>query len=74
MYLARTRDVQAAAARAAHMEKFGSPSSLTTSTSTLSSSSSLSFLVSHMDLSSGSNELSEIVELPSLEQVMIRLS
>ena len=55
------RDVQAAAAKAAHMEKFDSPSS-----STLSSSSSISSLVSQMDLSSESDELSEIVELPSL--------
>ncbi|XP_022756351.1 dehydration-responsive element-binding protein 3-like [Durio zibethinus] len=61
------RDVQAAAAKAAQMDKFDSPSSSTTSTnSTLSSSSSLSSLVSQMDLSSGSDELSEIVELPSL--------
>ncbi|XVE71022.1 hypothetical protein DITRI_Ditri10aG0116700 [Diplodiscus trichospermus] len=60
------RDVQAAAAKAAHMDKFDSPSSSTTSTSTLSSSSSLSSLVSQMDLSSGSDELSEIVVLPSL--------
>ncbi|OMP02105.1 hypothetical protein CCACVL1_02924 [Corchorus capsularis] len=63
------RDVQAAAAKAAQMEKFDSPSPSpsTTSSSTLSSSSSLSSLVSQMDLSSsGSDELSEIVELPSL--------
>ncbi|KAK8286509.1 hypothetical protein V6Z11_D08G296700 [Gossypium hirsutum] len=58
------RDVQAAAAKAAQMERFDSPPS---SSSTLSSSSSLSSLVSEMDLSSGSDELSEIVELPSLE-------
>ncbi|XVF89178.1 hypothetical protein PTKIN_Ptkin19aG0109100 [Pterospermum kingtungense] len=58
------RDVQAAAAKAAQMDKFDSPSS----SSTLSSSSSLSSLVSQMDLCSESNtdELSEIVELPSL--------
>ncbi|KAE8698435.1 Dehydration-responsive element-binding protein 3 [Hibiscus syriacus] len=56
------RDVQAAAAKAAQMEQFESPPS----SSTLSSSPSLSSLVSHMDLSSGSDELSEIVELPSL--------
>lgn len=49
------RDVQAAAAKAAQMDKFDS-----------SSSSSLSSLVSVMDLSTGSEELSEIVELPSL--------
>ncbi|GMJ07663.1 TINY2 [Hibiscus trionum] len=62
------RDVQAAAAKAAQMDKFDSPSptSTSTSTSTLSSSSSLSSLVSQMDLSSGSEELTEIVELPSL--------
>ncbi|GMJ15902.1 TINY2 [Hibiscus trionum] len=60
------RDVQAAAAKAAQMDKFDSPSPSPSSTSTLSSSSSLSSLVSHMDLSSGSDELSEIVELPSL--------
>ncbi|XVE97577.1 hypothetical protein REPUB_Repub03eG0031400 [Reevesia pubescens] len=58
------RDVQAAAAKAAQMDKFNCPSS--SSTSTLSSSSSISSLVSQMDLSSGSDELSEIVELPSL--------
>ncbi|KAB2019438.1 hypothetical protein ES319_D08G299700v1 [Gossypium barbadense] len=58
------RDVQAAAAKAAQMERFDSHPS---SSSTLSSSSSLSSLVSEMDLSSGSDELSEIVELPSLE-------
>ncbi|XP_039014538.1 dehydration-responsive element-binding protein 3-like [Hibiscus syriacus] len=50
------RDVQAAATKAAQMEQFESPPS----------SSTLSSLVSHMDLSSGSDELSEIVELPSL--------
>ncbi|XWS26342.1 hypothetical protein CRYUN_Cryun26dG0024100 [Craigia yunnanensis] len=54
------RDVQAAAAKAAQMDKFDSPSSSTTSSPSLSS------LVSKMDLSSGSDELSEIVELPSL--------
>ncbi|KAF5456477.1 hypothetical protein F2P56_025960 [Juglans regia] len=48
------RDVQAAAAKAAQMDKFDSPSS------------SLSSLVSGMDLSKESEELSEIVELPSL--------
>lgn len=58
------RDVQAAAAKAAQMERLDSPPS---SSSTLSSSSSsLTSLVSEMDLSSGSDELSEIVELPSL--------
>lgn len=69
------RDVQAAAAKAAQMDKFDSPltspssCSSATSSSTLSTSSSLSSLVSQMDLSnssSGSEELSEIVELPSL--------
>ncbi|XWS17710.1 hypothetical protein CRYUN_Cryun33cG0090500 [Craigia yunnanensis] len=52
------RDVQAAAAKAAQMENFDSPSSTTPS--------SLSSLVTQMDVSSGSDELSEIVELPSL--------
>ncbi|KAL2516874.1 Dehydration-responsive element-binding protein 3 [Abeliophyllum distichum] len=54
------RDVQAAAAKAAAMQKFDlikSPSS---------SSSSLSSLVSAIDLSTTSEELSQIVELPSL--------
>ncbi|XP_027082928.1 dehydration-responsive element-binding protein 3-like [Coffea arabica] len=75
------RDVQAAAAKAAAMEKFDSLSSSSSSTSstspsssngrtaaslTLSSSSSLSSLVSAIDLSTTSEELSEIVELPSL--------
>ncbi|CAA3031295.1 dehydration-responsive element-binding 3-like [Olea europaea subsp. europaea] len=61
------RDVQAAAAKAAAMEKFDlikSPSSFLSST--LSSSSSLSSLVSAIDLSTTSEELSEIVKLPSL--------
>lgn len=53
------RDVQAAAAKAAAMDKFDKP------TTPLSSSSSLSSLVSAIDLSN-SDELSEIVELPSL--------
>lgn len=48
------RDVQAAAAKAAQMVHLDSPSS------------SLSSLVSAMDLSKESEELSEIVELPSL--------
>lgn len=75
------RDVQAAAAKAAAMDKFDdfsspssstSPSSGTTTSSslTLSSSSSLSSLVSAMELSatcsSEEEELCEIVELPSL--------
>ncbi|KAK3212983.1 hypothetical protein Dsin_017689 [Dipteronia sinensis] len=55
------RDVQAAAAKAAQMENFDSATS-----SSSSSSSSLSSLVSAMDLSTGSEELTEIVELPSL--------
>ncbi|KAI4337497.1 hypothetical protein L6164_015906 [Bauhinia variegata] len=59
------RDVQAAAAKAAQMDKFDSPTSK--SCSTLSSSSSLSSLVSAMDLSTASDELSEITELPRLE-------
>ncbi|KAE8724473.1 ERF043 protein [Hibiscus syriacus] len=62
------RDVQTAAAKAAQMANLDSPppSSASSSSSPLSSSSSLSSLVSHPDLSSGSDELSEIVELPSL--------
>ncbi|GKV03434.1 hypothetical protein SLEP1_g15732 [Rubroshorea leprosula] len=60
------RDVQAAATKAAQMNNLDSPPSSTAS-STLSSSTSLSSLVSAMDLSTGSEELSEIVELPSLE-------
>ncbi|KAE8664400.1 ERF043 protein [Hibiscus syriacus] len=62
------RDVRAAAAKAAQMNKFDSPSpsSTSTSTSTLPSSPSVSSLVSQMDLYSGSDELSEIVKLPSL--------
>ncbi|CAK9184879.1 unnamed protein product [Ilex paraguariensis] len=57
------RDVQAAAAKAAAMDKFDSASPSSSSTSSLSSS--LSSLVSTGDLST-SDELSEIVELPSL--------
>ncbi|KAK0571044.1 hypothetical protein LWI29_010248 [Acer saccharum] len=57
------RDVQAAAAKAAQMENFDSA---TSSSSSSSSSNSLSCLVSAMDLSTGSEELTEIVELPSL--------
>ncbi|KAJ7965942.1 Dehydration responsive element binding transcription factor [Quillaja saponaria] len=49
------RDVQAAALKAAQMENFELPSP-----------SSLSSLVSAMELSTGSEELSEIVKLPSL--------
>ncbi|XP_073047018.1 dehydration-responsive element-binding protein 3-like [Primulina eburnea] len=64
------RDVQAAAAKAAAMDKFDvllSPSSTSSpACPTSSSSSSLSSLVSAIDLSATSEELSEIVELPSL--------
>ncbi|KAE8700411.1 Dehydration-responsive element-binding protein 3 [Hibiscus syriacus] len=61
------RDVQAAAAEAAQMGNLDSPSPSTASPSNSSlSSSSLSSLVFHPDLTSGSDELSEIVELPSL--------
>ncbi|KAK6161867.1 hypothetical protein DH2020_001708 [Rehmannia glutinosa] len=56
------RDVQAAAAKAAAMEKFDVLSSPPPSSSTCSSSSS----TSSVDLSTASEELSEIVELPSL--------
>ncbi|KAL8054323.1 hypothetical protein ABFX02_05G129900 [Erythranthe guttata] len=60
------RDVQAAAAKAAAMEKFDDLPSPSTTTSS-SSSSSLSSLVSSVDLSTESEEeLSEIVQLPSL--------
>ena len=48
------------------MDKFDLPSSLSAS-STLSSSSSLASSVSAMDSSTGSDELSEITELPRLE-------
>lgn len=60
------RDVQAAATKAAAMEKFETtlPSPSFSSSSSLSSS-SLSSLESSLDLST-SDELSEIVELPSL--------
>ncbi|XP_056177097.1 dehydration-responsive element-binding protein 3 [Syzygium oleosum] len=58
------RDVQAAATKAAQMDKFDT---ITTSTASSSSSTSpLSSLVSAMDLSETSEELSEIIELPSL--------
>ncbi|KAK4422268.1 Dehydration-responsive element-binding protein 3 [Sesamum alatum] len=59
------RDVQAAAAKAAAMEEFDVLSSSSLST-TSSSSSSLTSLASSVDLSTASEELSEIVELPSL--------
>jgi EREBP-like factor len=55
------RDVQAAAAKAAQMERFDS------STTSLASSSSLSSWVSQADLGAESEELSEIIELPMLE-------
>lgn len=58
------RDIQSAAAKAAAMEKFDLPSPSSHSSS--SSSSSLSSLVSAIDLAT-SEELSEIVELPSLD-------
>lgn len=63
------RDVQAAAVKAAAMDQFDStpPSLSPSSSSTLSSSNSLSSLVLAIDLSAASDELSEIVELPSLE-------
>ncbi|XAR69296.1 hypothetical protein NMG60_11000830 [Bertholletia excelsa] len=68
------RDVQAAAAKAAAMDKFDPPpppsptSEASTLSLSLSASSSLSSLVSAMELSNttSSEELSEIVELPSL--------
>nr|KYP52324.1 Dehydration-responsive element-binding protein 3 [Cajanus cajan] len=60
------RDVQAAATRAAHMD-FSSSSSSSSSSFISSSSSSLSSLVSAADLSTASEELSEIIELPRLE-------
>ncbi|KAJ6745617.1 DEHYDRATION-RESPONSIVE ELEMENT-BINDING PROTEIN 3-LIKE [Salix koriyanagi] len=63
------RDVQAAAAKAAQMDAFDQKSEATTTTTASSSSSctsSLTSLVSMMDLSQD-EELSEIVELPSLE-------
>ncbi|KAK7410383.1 hypothetical protein VNO78_01120 [Psophocarpus tetragonolobus] len=50
------RDVQAAAAKAAHMDP-----------------SSLSSLVSTIDLSSASDELTQIIELPSLETTDVAL-
>ncbi|KAL3645917.1 hypothetical protein CASFOL_011097 [Castilleja foliolosa] len=61
------RDVQAAAAKAAAMEKFDPVLSPAASSTTLSSSSSTSSLVSSVDsLATSSVELCEIVELPSL--------
>ncbi|CAJ1972244.1 unnamed protein product [Sphenostylis stenocarpa] len=66
------RDVQAAAAKAAHMDfppssTSSSSSSSSSLVSTTSSSSSLSSLTSTADLSTASEELSEIIELPRLE-------
>ncbi|AED91698.1 transcription factor like protein [Arabidopsis thaliana] len=61
------RDIQTAALKAAHMEPTTSFSSSTSSSSSLSSTSSLESLVLVMDLSrTESEELGEIVELPSL--------
>ncbi|XP_027332748.1 dehydration-responsive element-binding protein 3-like [Abrus precatorius] len=54
------RDVQAAAAKAAHMDLPSSPSKTTTSSSSSSSASTT-------DLSTASEELCEIIELPRLE-------
>ncbi|KAE9609141.1 hypothetical protein Lal_00020390 [Lupinus albus] len=66
------RDVQAAAAKAAQMDNLDIPTSTTTTTTTttlsMSSSSSLSSLASAMDLcTEESHELSELIELPRLE-------
>ncbi|XP_022865409.1 dehydration-responsive element-binding protein 3-like [Olea europaea var. sylvestris] len=60
------RDVQVAAAKAAAMKKFDLFTSPSSSSRTSSSSSELSSLVSAIDLSTTSEELSEIIELPSL--------
>lgn len=65
------RDVQAAALKAAAMDKFdvfSSPASTCTSSSSLRtlSSSSMSSLVSAVDMSTETDELSEIIELPNL--------
>ncbi|KAL7159322.1 hypothetical protein ABFS83_01G019600 [Erythranthe nasuta] len=65
------RDIQAAAAKAAAMDKFDIPtssssSSTCSSSGSLSSPPSLTSLVSSIDLSATLEELSEIVELPSL--------
>ncbi|KAJ8751193.1 hypothetical protein K2173_016374 [Erythroxylum novogranatense] len=63
------RDVQAAAAKAAQMDKFDRKLGSSTSSMSSSATSSLSSLVSAIDLSSSTGseeELSEIVELPSL--------
>ncbi|XP_073053941.1 dehydration-responsive element-binding protein 3-like [Primulina eburnea] len=65
------RDVQAAALKAAAMDKFdilSSPTSTCTSSSSFRtlSSSSLSSLVSAVDMSTETDELSEIIELPNL--------
>ncbi|XP_014503815.1 ethylene-responsive transcription factor TINY [Vigna radiata var. radiata] len=62
------RDVQAAAAKAAHTDFRPSSTSLSSSlVSTTSSWSSLSSTVSTADLSAESEELSQIIELPRLE-------
>ncbi|KAA8541763.1 hypothetical protein F0562_022915 [Nyssa sinensis] len=57
------RDVQAAAAKAAAMEQFSPPSSTSTSSSSTSSPSTLP----SSNVSTTSEELGEIIELPSLE-------
>ncbi|KAL3330384.1 hypothetical protein AABB24_034296 [Solanum stoloniferum] len=69
------RDIQAAAAKAAAMDKFDnkndididitSPNNSTSSSSNMSTSSSLSSLVSAIDLAT-SEELTQIIELPRL--------
>lgn len=70
------RDVQAAAAKAAQMDtntnthtdtKFESSSSLPSPSTSSSSSLSLTTLSSSNDLSAASEELSEIIKLPTLE-------
>ncbi|KAL2525540.1 Dehydration-responsive element-binding protein 3 [Abeliophyllum distichum] len=61
----RPRDVQEAAAKAAAMEKFD-PSPPSSSSITLSSHSSFSSFDSGVDLSTSSEYLCEIIELPSL--------
>ncbi|KAG4379178.1 hypothetical protein JHK82_048152 [Glycine max] len=74
-----SRDVQAAAAKAAHMDLPSSSSSISLSlgsTTPSSSSSSLSSLASTADLlllSTASEELSEIIELPRLETTSYEL-
>lgn len=61
------RDIQAAATKAAQMRNFDTqPSPSSSNTFSASSTSSLSSLISGMNLSTESDELGEIVELPSL--------